>query len=200
LAGKSESSDNGLMDLNKIGLAVGVLAFILAIPLAVIANLLTPKVRDWYSTTSLKRINRRLIELAVRLKTSEGLWTFTPAEWEIYRAGFRRTQASAIAMVGIFYAVIGVMLMGLFFYKASGGTIRVRTLPWSDRVPLELVLLIATLAIAENAVDLVVVTRRYQKHFYMHTATGRDSLRVAIEALKAVRSRYGPRPDSETLC
>ena len=49
------------MDLNKLGFAVGMLALLLAVPLSVVANLLTPKLRNWYSTTSLKRVEKRLL-------------------------------------------------------------------------------------------------------------------------------------------
>jgi hypothetical protein len=36
------------MDVNKLGLYIGILALLFAVPLAVIANLITPRIRDWY--------------------------------------------------------------------------------------------------------------------------------------------------------
>jgi len=49
-----------LMDTGKIGLLVTGIAVILAIPLSVVANLLTPRLQSWYSTTSQKRAKKRL--------------------------------------------------------------------------------------------------------------------------------------------
>jgi hypothetical protein len=46
---------------------VGIIALVLAIPLAVIANLLTPTVRQWWATTSTNRRKKRIKELNERL-------------------------------------------------------------------------------------------------------------------------------------
>jgi hypothetical protein len=89
------------MDIGKLGLIVGGLALLLAIPLAVVANMLTPRVQDWYSTTSLKRTHNRLRELRLRLELSEATWKFSPGEWEIYRANFRNKQSSAFALLTV---------------------------------------------------------------------------------------------------
>jgi hypothetical protein len=48
------------IELNKIGLTVGVLALVLAVPLAIVANLLTPSIGKWYGATSHKRRIKRL--------------------------------------------------------------------------------------------------------------------------------------------
>ncbi|PYV64335.1 MAG: hypothetical protein DMG97_35175 [Acidobacteria bacterium] len=74
------------MDANRLGLIIGLLAFLLAVPLAVVANLLTPSVRDWYSTTSQKRLRRRLAQLQERARKMQTEWLFTPAEWATYGA------------------------------------------------------------------------------------------------------------------
>jgi hypothetical protein len=72
------------MNLNKIGLAVGTIAFILSVPLAVIANLLTPSVREWYVGANQRRTKNRLDKLTKQLESLKGTWTFTAPEWAIY--------------------------------------------------------------------------------------------------------------------
>jgi hypothetical protein len=68
------------VELNKAGLLIGVLAFIWAVPLAVLANMLTPRATTWWSTTSRERIKRRIAELDPLLQEAEGRWIFTGRE------------------------------------------------------------------------------------------------------------------------
>jgi hypothetical protein len=77
------------MDLNKIGLAVGTLALFLSVPLAVIANLLTPYVREWYVGANQRRMKNRLDKLTKQLESFKGTWTFTGPEWAIYMTVIR---------------------------------------------------------------------------------------------------------------
>lgn len=60
-----------MLDMNKVSLVVSICALILAIPLSIVGNLLTPKLRDWYSTTSEKRLQARIAKLNSQLKESE---------------------------------------------------------------------------------------------------------------------------------
>jgi len=46
---------------------VGLLALLLAVPLSIAANLLTPVVRNWYAASSKKRLARRISELEKQL-------------------------------------------------------------------------------------------------------------------------------------
>ena len=46
---------------------VGLAAFVLAIPMAICANLATPKVRHWWGTTSNARRTRRIMALKAQL-------------------------------------------------------------------------------------------------------------------------------------
>jgi hypothetical protein len=48
--------------------SVGILAFILAIPMAIIGNLLTPQVGSWWATTTEKRRQRRIAKLGSELR------------------------------------------------------------------------------------------------------------------------------------
>jgi hypothetical protein len=52
------------MDLS---LSVGILALILAIPMAVLANMLTPRVQNWWASTSVKRRQKRIARLQGQL-------------------------------------------------------------------------------------------------------------------------------------
>ncbi len=40
------------MDINKAALLIAILALVFAVPLSIIANLLTPKMRSWYAATT----------------------------------------------------------------------------------------------------------------------------------------------------
>ncbi len=73
------------MDTNKVALTVSVVALFLTIPLSIVGNLLTPRVRTWYSTTNQKRLLNRIEQLQYRLFQTHREWTFSPAEWEMYR-------------------------------------------------------------------------------------------------------------------
>jgi hypothetical protein len=50
---------------------VGIASFLLAVPLAVLANILTPKVRDWWASTSQKRRARRYKQLGTQISNYE---------------------------------------------------------------------------------------------------------------------------------
>jgi hypothetical protein len=51
---------------------VGIVAFILAIPISIAANLLTPKVHSWWATTSQRRRERRILYLKAMLGLLSG--------------------------------------------------------------------------------------------------------------------------------
>ena len=42
---------------------VGIVAFLLAIPMSIAANILTPLIKNWWATTTVLRAKRRLVEL-----------------------------------------------------------------------------------------------------------------------------------------
>lgn len=107
------------MDLAKAGFYIGVLALLLAVPLAVIANLATPQVTAWWSTTSQKRMRRRIANLRELLAESEREWKFSAAEWQTYKttAIFR---LAVLGMVqGIFLVVVNVLFVVLLIGTAA---------------------------------------------------------------------------------
>ena len=103
------------MDLNKIGLMIGVLALILAVPLSVAANLLTPWLRDRWSASSQTRTLRRIRDLETKLRAAESEWKFTPPEWSI-RQGVR--HALSLVMLG-FHCIFSTLLIILLLYRKT---------------------------------------------------------------------------------
>lgn len=57
------------MDANRVALVVSVAALVLTVPLAIAANLLTPRIRDWYSTTTNRRLTKRLAALEAEFES-----------------------------------------------------------------------------------------------------------------------------------
>src|ERR1700678_1516272 len=70
------------MDWNKV---FDVVAVALAVPLSVAANLLTPRIRDWYSTTTQRRLRKRLSALEQEYEDVENEPLWSRAEAEIFK-------------------------------------------------------------------------------------------------------------------
>jgi hypothetical protein len=77
-----------LTDLTKLGLVVAIVAILLAIPLSVLANLLTPRIQNWWSQRSAKSLRSRIHKLQQEL-----------AEYQPYAL---IDEASAYTLWGIF--------------------------------------------------------------------------------------------------
>jgi hypothetical protein len=56
------------LDINLLGFVIGL---IVAVPLAIAANLLTPRTQNWLSTRSRKKLQARIRDLQVELKIAE---------------------------------------------------------------------------------------------------------------------------------
>ena len=61
-----------VMDFNSFVAWIGIVGFTLAIPMSVLANLLTPRIQNWWSTTSQARKNKRIEELKAKIKLFSG--------------------------------------------------------------------------------------------------------------------------------
>jgi hypothetical protein len=103
-----ESGERGTiysMDLGKLSLILSCVAVLLSIPLSVLANILTPKIRDWWTAhTGQPRLNKRIQALQHGLHVAEEEWCFTHAEWEIYEESI---WCKNILLLG------GALLLGL---------------------------------------------------------------------------------------
>ncbi|HEX6822686.1 MAG TPA: hypothetical protein VF123_11560 [Candidatus Sulfotelmatobacter sp.] len=175
------------MDINKVALMLAIAALILAIPLSIAGNLLTPIVRDWYSTSSFRRLNRRIEQLTITLKQSQASWVFTPAEWEMYVLGFIRNQVICYALVAVMYLVLGISSVAVGIYQQTHLGFRLRTLPSSDRQ----VLLMATIGSLVVVLTIVVTAQlewlRFNKNRRMHTTEGWHRIKQEIDRLCLIR-------------
>jgi hypothetical protein len=163
------------MDFRWIGLMIGVAALVLAIPLAVIANLITPRVRDWWSTTSRTRLTRRISKIENTLHQSEHEWMFTPAQLEIYLLS--HTTAIFTDMV----MSIGCSSLALLLITSRELLLRAVSRPF-------LVLLIALplLVSLTSIVHATFLTLRRSSVWGLNTQVGRDALREELERLKTL--------------
>lgn len=55
------------MNGTTLGIVIGALALLLAVPLSVVGNLCTPRVRQWWATTSISRKRRRVEAIKAEL-------------------------------------------------------------------------------------------------------------------------------------
>jgi len=97
------------LDINHLGFIIGVVALGLAIPLAIIANLLTPKVNNWWSTRSQVRLNIRIQEQESEIRANESTWLFTDAERSIYRQ-IRAAQRTVALFVHVLLGALIILL------------------------------------------------------------------------------------------
>jgi hypothetical protein len=164
------------MNLNKIGLLIGTLALILAVPLAIVANLLTPTVRDWYITTNQKRLRKRLDLLTKRLDQSEHQWAFSAAEW--------KTQRTIIGLV-----LILVLAVHTFWSLAL-----IILLNYSKVLPADrhyFIHIIVLMGYVGNLLLVVKFMHKDNENRIMHSVVGREELRTEIKKLEAnKRSQY----------
>jgi hypothetical protein len=111
--------------------AIWILSILLALPLGIAANLITPMLVRWWSETSLARIEKRVRNLEKMRPEVAGTWHFTPAQWDI-----RNTVL--IAALAIYAAVLfGVLLqwantVGIAAIKVSQGVHASAVLAKSD--------------------------------------------------------------------
>jgi len=97
------------MDSNKSGLVISILAMVLAIPLAIVANFMTPYALNWYSTTSQERLTQRIAYLQEQLDKVKNEWMFTPADWEMYRTIVISELVSLFFGSFVFAVIFGVI-------------------------------------------------------------------------------------------
>jgi hypothetical protein len=162
------------LDLNKVGLMIGVLALLLAVPLAVIANLLTPRVRDWYSTSSRSRIRKRLTEIESRLHVAESSWTFTPGEFASYRAHYDTIRIISSGVHGGCSAILfGTAAYARFFQKDQVFGIE----------------LVAFSTFVSNLIYYIGFLRTYRCNREQHTRIGREELKQELERLQSLAAK-----------
>jgi hypothetical protein len=109
------------MDLGKLSLIVSCLAFFLAIPLSILGNILTPRVRDWYAANAgRQRLEKRISTLQGKLHIAEESWCFTDAEWEIYEDSYWNRSVFLIAGMVLLFLVFTLIFLQLSSLGYSG--------------------------------------------------------------------------------
>jgi O-antigen/teichoic acid export membrane protein len=93
-------------DLGEWGFWIAVVAFILVIPLNMLSNVLTPRLQDWWSMTSKKRLARRIIELNARLEAAQMIKAMTPYEEYMARMSWGQFSMVMIFTYMIYSAIV----------------------------------------------------------------------------------------------
>lgn len=94
------------MDSGKLSLVIGITALVLAVPLAIFANILTPKITEWYSRSSRQRAQRRIAELEKIVASELPLMEFE--DLLLFNVGIKVYKFVALGL----YA-IGILCYGL---------------------------------------------------------------------------------------
>jgi hypothetical protein len=155
----------------KLGVIIGI---ILAIPLSVVANLITPYVREWWSTTSQERLNHRIDRLRILLKEFEQSWTFTEQEWVIVRnlAVYTQVVLTFLELVFLCFACT-VMFVQEPLVRLFG-----------HFRPTFISIMFMTGYLATGLFSLLIARKRNEMR-RMHTEPGRRDLREELNKLEA---------------
>jgi len=95
--------------MDKAPYFLSIILFVLSFPLGIVGNLLAPKLRDWYATTSQMRLRARIDFLSNELRKSEQLWTFSEAEWAQFRTRTRAIQMFCIIAGCVFWSFVPIV-------------------------------------------------------------------------------------------
>jgi hypothetical protein len=97
------------IDLNRIGLALGVGALVLAIPLAVLANLVTPKAQTYLARTSIQRLRKRLAALETMKAQADASWQLS-SQQDLLFMHLRLLQQILFMLIALICIVVFVAL------------------------------------------------------------------------------------------
>ncbi len=160
-------------DLGWWGFWVTLAALVLAIPLSMLANILTPFFVNWLAKRSHVSLNNRIAKLEAQLAEFEKFPAITEAEDEILW-GLKRVQ---IRMVGTETTIVAVVLLSV---AALTDTASYKHMVLSS---------LAMLAIALGVVSQMWL--RYGRDFrFMRSPRNRKSLQTAIADLKKIRDSW----------
>jgi hypothetical protein len=71
------------MDRTELAIWITILSIVFAPAWGILANLITPKLLRWWSSTSLSRLQDRITRLEKRLTDASSTWHFTAAQWDL---------------------------------------------------------------------------------------------------------------------
>jgi hypothetical protein len=166
------------MDVNKAGLYIGLLALFLAIPLSVVANLITPRLRDWYSTRSVIKLTRRILQLEEKLRKARQEWTFNPADLKIWESSINSESKISALLYVVLLGMCGATVISRWYFNVW----RYATV---DRVLYVLVLVFWAGWILFYFFGWMGVVFENRETYTMHTEDGREALRQRIEKLRS---------------
>jgi hypothetical protein len=107
------------------GIVLAIAAIVLAIPFSLIANLITPKIRNWWAERSVAALKRRIAELERRLKMVETYDLLSESE-EVIMVTLQR--AGRVIDIGINSLIGGWVGHEIFRHPRSASTIIVLSL------------------------------------------------------------------------
>jgi hypothetical protein len=165
-----------VVDINRVGFLIGVLALVLAVPLSIAANLLTPRIQNWWSRRSQRALKSRIAQLQETLKKSESAWTFTPAELEIRRLVTKLHSA-------VFFAVHTIF--GLLGYLIIVFNKQLAVMTPSGHSTVILILSFPIVGLVLNFHFQRSKVEATRESLYLHTEKGRAELREQIKALQS---------------
>ena len=171
-----------------MSLVLAIVALVLMYPVAIVANITSPKIHNWYSTTSRRRLSRRIAELELRLQESQREWTFTPAEWQILDTEHRTSVIVGVGVLMLMICLLSVLNFGMETWRVwsrhSGISIP------SERWLFAIVGLTASSGYLLILAGFMSSNALHRERRDMHTNQGREDLREQIAELKTLdRSR-----------
>lgn len=166
------------MNASRISFVISTVALFLVFPSFLLANLVAPDIRDWFSTRSQKKLKERIADLEIRLRFAEDQRTFTPAG---------RSSARANFVMGLIFGLVGlVVLASIILGMASG------LLLSTHSKQLVLFELIAKIGYFATLVFMVLLESTHRRRLEIHTTEGREKLRERIESLKKLMDKSRP--------
>jgi len=171
------------------------LGTLLAIPLSILANVLTPRFQRWYAETSEKRLHRRIDRLTRDL--TEAAWTYSQAEWNIQQT----VNLLVMVMVYGMYVVFAILLAAFAAIRAWYPNLSLFNMSGQEgrglAASLATLYLAMTLGILMTVLLAAVTAIRHRKYRQFYTESGRKRMEEELVSLHKLRQeKYGPEEES----
>jgi len=163
------------MDLNRIGLALGVGALLLAIPLAVLANLVTPRVQNYLARTSIRRLRKRLAALEAMKAEADVSWQLSLQQHILFEILVLIQQS--LFMLTALICIIFLVLLRTFHAQIAAAF-------HGDWLP-TILTVAAALLYGATAAMAYRLGRAATRHSTIHSNKGQMMLLEQIQDLKA---------------
>jgi hypothetical protein len=162
-------------------MVITVLALVFAVPLSVAANLLTPLVRDWWGTTSDRRLQKRLDTLEKELAYANTEQLFNDAEVRILDI-----QLIIVVWVAFLFSIVfGAWILIFFAFEKV-------LLQFSNHVILYVANFLCTAGNISCASNCFWALRKVRLYETRYTESGRLKLSEKIARLKSKATKMRP--------